>query len=505
MSKLRQISRSIQRFSKGRRWPRTLTLNYYLSPITSLLKLFVAGSEKQRIKDLVLGVPALLGFIAFLVLAGRAQSMAGGLSVKYFDNASKAYIAKDYNQAELLLTRVIQRNEAKVGEAQYLMAELLNQEGQTARASQLFELLAPETRRGNPNAHRRLAVLLSEAISSESSSNDIKRLAWHLKCANRQESPSMQMASGRYALLTGDLAAARDHFRAAVEEYPLLWQALGEIEMRLGNQESASLSFNYASENLENKLKKDPLNSQIRINYAVTLSKLGRLDEARATLEKGKSIDEEGPWGELLANLAVNFHDLKSAQGESISVLLGYLRHALKQDPNHGMALNRLMGYAKADVSGNGDLKTILESVIAEGEQPALAHLAMGNLNWLEGDQKTAVFHFEQAASLRKDISVTLNNLAWMLAHDPESPDPDRALALVDSALEQSPDDPRFLDTRGAVLIVKKEWKKAITDLEKALSRTTGNDKKPIHKRLATAYSAIEMEGMADQHRRLAE
>ena len=119
--------------------------------------------------------------------------------------------------------------------------------------------------------------------------------------------------------------------------------------------------------------------------------------------------------------------------------LLSYIDRALTYEPNHGPALNRLMAYATAKVEGNVELKTVLARVIAEGKQPALAHLAMGNLCWIEGDSQSALFHFERAIAIRDDIVVVLNNLAWLISHDDKMPDFERAMTLVNVALEKQP------------------------------------------------------------------
>ena len=166
------------------------------------------------------------------------------------------------------------------------------------------------------------------------------------------------------------------------------------------------------------------------------------------------------------------------------------------------------MKYAEADVKGNTDLKTdlktVLANVIAEGEQPALAHLAMGNLCWLEDDRKGALFHFELAAEIRDDVAVVLNNMAWLISHDEEkSPDFERAMALINSALEKSPEDPSFLDTRGTIFFLQKDWKPALVDLEKALSGV--RDKRAVHEKLATIYRQLGMKEISEQHAKLSE
>ena len=161
------------------------------------------------------------------------------------------------------------------------------------------------------------------------------------------------------------------------------------------------------------------------------------------------------------------------------------------------------MAYAKADVKGNVELKTVLARVIAEGEQPALAHLAMGNLCWLEDDREGALFHFERATEIRDDVAVLLNNLAWLISHDKDAPDFERAMGLVNSALEKRPNDPSFLDTRGTIFFLQKDWKPALVDFEKALSGV--RNKQAVHEKLAMIYQELGMLEISEQHTKLSE
>ncbi len=307
---------------------------------------------------------------------------------------------------------------------------------------------------------------------------------------------------GRYSVAIRDLIAARKYFRVAVAEYPELWQTLAEIETRFGDNDAARRDLKQASGYHAKRLQDSPGDHLARVDYAQVLMKLGRLDDARIVLEEGERLHPEGKWNWLLASLAVNFHYVLAVQGQSISKLLAQLNRALTYEPNHGPALNRLMAYARANVQGNEDLRTILSRVIAEGEQPALAHLAMGNLCWLEDDRQTASFHFERAMDIREDMAVVLNNLAWLISHDDE-PDFERALGLVNSALEERPEYASFLDTRGTIYFLQEEWLKALKDIEPALSGL--KDKAEAHRKLAKVYEELGHPEISEQHRRMAE
>ena len=503
MSKKSNFRRSLKRRFQKFRFPKFLTIQFGFAILTAPFRHVAANWKNQRIRDFILGIPALVASLLVMVLLGRAQLQEKALSPAYLASAKQALLEKNFPYAELLLNRVLQRKDSVLSEARYSMAVLLEEVGETKRASELFAVLAPDDGRGNPNAHRRLAIILANGISAKSSPEDIRRLYWHLNASNDTKSPNLSMAWGRYSLATGDLASALHFFRQSVDEFPELLQILGALELQSGNNLAATTHFQRSSKYLDNRLRNSPSDDETRIAYAQVLMKIGQFDEARVVLEQGATLDPQGPWNWLLASLAVNYHDLKSTEGVSVSELLSYLKRALDHDPNHELALKRLMSYATAKVEGNVELRTVLARVIAEGDEPALAHLAMGNLCWLEGDSSKAEFHFERATAIRTDMAVVLNNLAWLVAHDKNNPDYERAMTLVQAALEQRPNSPDFLDTRGTILLLQEQWKPALNDLEVALSGV--KDKRAVHLKLATVYTNLNLPEIAEQHRILSE
>jgi uncharacterized protein HemY len=93
------------------------------------------------------------------------------------------------------------------------------------------------------------------------------------------------------------------------------------------------------------------------------------------------------------------------------------------------------------------------------------------------------------------------NNMATLLTLS-TPPELDRALAIIQSVVTNSPANPEFRDTRGQILLKLKRYQEAITDLEFALPSL-----KPAastHKALAEAYQALGLSQLAQEHLRLA-
>lgn len=500
---LRHYQRSISRWLKSFRMPQVLTIDFYWSVLTWPFRTAFSAWQQGRLRNLLLGLPALIAIIAIGWFSTSSRLQARGISARYWVKAQTAIDNKQYVQAQLLLNRILQEDTAHMQDARHGLAVIFEEIGEEERAAALFRMLAPDNEQGYPDAHRRLAILTSSKINTQTPPEELKTFLWHLKAAKEEKSAGMALAWGRYSLAVRDYKSAQKYFRRAVAEFPKFLITLAEIETATGSRNSAVSTYTEAAEYLGETLRRDPSNNLSRIDYATVLIRLGRLEEAKIILEEGIRLSPEDAktWRYLLANLYVNYHDLMSVEAKPVSELLQQLNHALSLDPNHGAALTRLMAYAEAKVDGNQELRSILARVIAEGKQPALAHLAMGNLCWLEDRRDVAMFHFEQALEIRDDIPVMLNNLAWLISHDEKAPDPERALGLINAALEKQPENASFLDTRGNIFVMLKQWRPALTDFEKALKGV--KDKKAVHKQLSVVYSELGMQELSDIHKEM--
>ncbi len=469
-----------------------------------------AASGDRRWRDLFYGIPGLIAIVASAYLMQCFSQQAITLSQIYWRAAQVSLAEKKYDQAEMFLDRVLHENGPHTRDARYDLAMLLEETGRQSRAEVIFASLAPDNARGYPEAHLRLALILSESITDKSAPAELDRLRWHLRAAPDQTSPELSLAWGRFYVAIRDLSAALGHLEKAAAKFPELWATIGEINIRLGSSDRALVAFNRAGKYFTSQLKNTTEGGakirSTREDYATVLIRMGKLDEAKVVLTDGLRDDPDGDWHRLIAALYVMYHDVMSAQGgHEISELLVPIAQSLDHEPNFGPALNRLMAYATAQVDGNVELKSVLARVVAEAKQPALAHLALGNLCWIEDDTSGAVFHFERALAMNPKLGVVLNNLAWLVSHASENPDYHRALAMVNSALQEDPANPAFIDTRGTIYLRMKNYSEALNDLERAISmkqeENSVKGRAEIHAKLALVYEKLGRQEMAEQHR----
>ncbi len=162
-------------------------------------------------------------------------------------------------------------------------------------------------------------------------------------------------------------------------------------------------------------------------------------------------------------------YDLAAQQDSAFREQFAFLQKALGQDENYLNIYDRLIKLyrSQANEAEAESIKKALMETATEKPTP-MAHLALSNLFWLEGNTEEAQWHAKKAYEIDPKFSIVLNNLAWMLAHQ-EAPDLEQASTLIKTALETAPADTRFLDTFGTVLLFQEKYEEAITALQKAL------------------------------------
>ena len=178
------------------------------------------------------------------------------------------------------------------------------------------------------------------------------------------------------------------------------------------------------------------------------------------------------------------------------------LQKALEYEPSNENALGRFAKFIRRSGPEAETARTVLKDALANGDAPAIVHLILGTLAASEGHLDEAQLHLEQASQLTPKAPQLLNNLAWVVARA-EPPDLERALSLINAALELSPNHPEIRETRGQILASMERWKDALIDLEYALGSLRGRPQ--LHATLARIYTQLGDEDMAALHRKRVE
>jgi tetratricopeptide (TPR) repeat protein len=468
-------------------------------------------------RNLIWGMPAIIGLLVLGALAIRGQQAEGQLPKWYWDDSQVALANGDYVKAEMLLIRLLQMRKGYVEEARFSLATLYRETGSIDQADLLFRSLAPDDAVGNRLAHKQRAIDLCEQLVPDSSAEMLARALHHLEIAADKESPEMLLAWGRYEIAQENWPAARTFLEEAVKAFPEAWAPLGNLKAAMKAEgeeipeEDIVRTFLKAESFLGNKFKGAPDDAETRQDFAVVLFRLGKFDEAKQVIEEGIRREPDGRWKSLMANFYVSYHDILSEEGNhGADELLQMLSAALSYDPNCTPALARLMKLMSPVAEENAKLRAILNQLVATGKNPGPAHLALGNMSCIENDFRTARIHFEMAISHDQHLVAVLNNLAWLLATEEENPDLNRALELVNKAIEAEPKNTQFLDTRGTIYMLMERWEDALADLGQVNSSNPERNveksvKSETHRKLAKIYDSLGISDLAEVHRKQAE
>jgi tetratricopeptide (TPR) repeat protein len=173
-----------------------------------------------------------------------------------------------------------------------------------------------------------------------------------------------------------------------------------------------------------------------------------------------------------------------------------YRRHGLQQEAEH--ALQRLLILRPFDGEAR---RTLLRAYLARGEDERIDALIMSSKNpdaWEMcqlaaarirlGDSEGAEAAYDMGTRFFTHDPDLANEFAWFLQEMGE--DLDRALQLADRAVEWSPQDPYYRDTRAMVNLKRGNAAAALADLDEGLS-LPGGDLAPLHWHRALALVAL--------------
>ncbi len=145
--------------------------------------------------------------------------------------------------------------------------------------------------------------------------------------------------------------------------------------------------------------------------------------------------------------------------------------------------------------------RALLQEQLTNGSNIGLAHYVLGIYAYQEKNCEAARSHFEQARKSMPSHPALSNNLAWVLSQS-DPPELERALEIINLAIDQQPTELQFRHTRGSILVKMARWQEAITDLELALKGSPHSD---LHAMLAQAYEMSGNPMMAAAHKAKAE
>jgi tetratricopeptide (TPR) repeat protein len=450
---------------------------------------------------LLLGLPALLAGAVTVALTGLGLLIpAGELEARYLEGGKEALKRRDYGAAQVVYRRLAPRGGERP-EALYGLALTAEATGQTARAEALMAELAPAEGAGYAPAHVWQARRLLRGNAAETRALAESHLLRALD-GELEDRDGAHGLLGELYLAGRQLEQAEVHLGKAVRTRPHLRMRLAQLHALRGDKERAATEANLAATYFRGHAQADLQDHVARIRWADALAFLERFPEAVAVLEDGWNATREPLYRAALAGAYAAWADVVARDPKAgVGQRLRLIERGLTCDPANPALLDRLMAATRTDGPGGDEARAALRNMAATGVAPGTAHFALGLDAWQRGREDEARLHWERALQLAPQVGAVANNLAWLLARS-KTPDLPRALELANRAVEQSPNNPGFRDTRGRVLARLGRWKEALPDLETAVAAAPRDA--DLHGVLAETYRHLGSPGMAEEHERLA-
>jgi len=450
------------------------------------------------------------------VLQDAAEERPGDLDIL----TQIAQLHLEFNhleQAEKTVDRVLNFYEGHLG-AHFLKGRILLLRNQPEEAVGHFETVLKGTS-GHGKAHYLKAVALFNANEVERARGALmraleldaellearlllakiylrRREKGNISLAKEQLAYLLERAPNHPALLSlyGNLKIRESDFPGAKEVFervlklrpndPMAHFRVGFVHFLLNKNAEAI-------EHFERVLAMDPEKIDV-FPFLVDLHiKEGTMEDALALCRKSEAQFDtparRATWEVLVGNLYRAKGDVKQAEG--------HYKEAIQQDPERlaaHYALTRL--YAQ---SGNTDQITAHYRKTLEDNPTYLpAYMAMGLLHDEQGDKEKAEAYYREALEVSKTFGPAANNLAVILAERDDGLD--EAFRWAQTAREQLPEDPYVADTLGWIHYRLGHSWKAVTELERSVSKEPGNAL--FHYHLGMAYYAEQNLEHAKKH-----
>ena len=463
-----------------------------------------AWQRSRRWLYLLQAFPALLAAAVVLALSlAGLTAPAQELEARYLEQAKNLYKSRDYAGAMTCYDRLASLGDSRP-DVLYGLALSAGAAGQTGRAGVIINALAPPDEPGYAPANLWQARRL---MTAPSLSPESRRLAEsHLLKALDGELEDRDAAHallGELYLGENHLDQAEPHLAKAVRTKPHLRIRLAQLYAIRGDKErargEAQLAISYYRPRAMNDLK----DRQSRLFWADATAFLEDFAGAATVLQEGLNAKDDSVYRAALAGVYLVWSDAvsrdpKARPGDQLALVETGLRY----DPTNVGLLNRLLAAIQVKGPEADKARESLERLLAAGKAPATVHFALGLDAWQRGKADEARMHLERADELAPLTPAIMNNLAWVLASS-QPADLPKALELSNLAIEHTPRDLNFRDTRGRIYAKMSRWKEALNDLEAALA---GNPDDPaLHLGLAEVYEHLGSADMAAEHKRLAE
>ncbi len=476
----------------------------------------ISWVETRRMRRLLQGIPAaaLAGMLILLMLSAGREASSNTIS-SYLSQAQQATRLEEFDKAEFYF-RKLEQLAPRDGQVKYQHAQLYAQQDEYAMAATLLQtLIKDDDRTNDTKVHLDLARWAIEGKL------EIEDPVGYAKAnLNRVLEEDPKNAYGHYFFSqlfarVGDLDNAIRHLEPVASKAPELRLKLAAYfdirshsnQSRVDDSDQARAYAKLVVKDLQRDVREEHTNDiNIWTQLAGAYLLLKDYEQAARVMQEANTKFDNAACRQFLGRIYVRWSDHVFRENpEDVGRRMQLLEQAVLIAPDEPEALQRLVSISNTEGEEADEAQRWLKQTLAAGDAPAVIHFILGTIAAGKGDMETALRELDMANEANPRTAVTLNNMAFVLAHT-ESPDLPRALEMSNQAVRIAPNNASFLETRGQIYTRMGEWSQAITDLEKALNRITSiSTRINVHESLASCYENLDDPELARLHRENAE
>jgi tetratricopeptide (TPR) repeat protein len=470
-------------------------------PFAAVLGFVSAWLATRDYKQLLWGLPVLLALLPLAAIAGWTLIRGNdGIAAQYRLAVKEAREKKDYERVELF-----ERKLAQLGVAteltDYQTALALAQDGELSKAYERMQKLAPIDKPGYLPAHYWIAIQLLTNKLEMPAPERHKLARTHLDHLQSLGVKGFEFDLMRAFSLQSEkkLDEAAKLLEPYAGRHPQAAMMRMEINASLERLGEARSDARLVRTHMQDRTRREEnLTAQDYAAWTIAESILGDTAQAHELAQKWSTLAPDNMVArQILLEQKLRLFDsmLRLPEPDVHEMATLFVQAAQLNDKPQ--VLQRQLASLYRLRSQSPAVERVVDAVVNLPETPATLLEAAGTVAATVGDSVKAKEYLQRAVKKDAGNAVAWNNYAWIVAQEPNG-DLDDALAAVNKALELSPNEFRFRETRGQILVRLGRWQSAVADLEVAVNGMP--DSADIHRALAQAYDALGDKQLASVH-----
>lgn len=471
-------------------------------PVAAVISFVSAWGVTRNWRQLVRGVPALVLLAPILLLGGKSLLGGGGDLARAYRVAFRTAQESGDGERAALYQRKLAQLEVDTVRTEYEAALQLAEDGDLEAAAERMRLLAPTERPGYAGAHYWLIQQLMAGRLADSPEAAREEAAIHF-----DHLATLDVAGGSVDLLralwlaqAGELQEASLLLEPLVPVMPTAAYERMRVSLAMGDREAARRDARAVITHMtELNQRSDALTPVDLQQWLAAEEVLGNYPKMRQLLEQWRELEPEAEapaklLGQVYRRLADQ--ELRKPLPDAEVVVEYWLRSAELDDSVESLARFARQLYRRRDE--HRLFPSLLEALRASPRTPTQLLTMIGTEAAIEREWADGKKFLEIAVGRDDATPPAWNNYALVSAELPDA-DLEAALEAVNKALESMPEEARFRETRGQILLKQGRYDAAVEDLSYALNQLP--DVPEIHTGLAEAYAALGEEELAELHR----